>query len=334
MSQLKKFRQHFAQHFFLYLAGFIVVALLLAVILNVLTPQPQKITYSEFVVKNFDNSNSTFKRVSFSGEKITLPEKLTIFQANKEQTANAIAEKIIANFQLGQLENYEGYWRNENKVLIRRELENEFALYDYDAENATDPASLEKGMDVNQAISICDSFFKNASQVDLRAQLNDVQHLSVHLESTLVAISEAQSLIIPYGQVIDGYRVYYENENDYPFYCAVSNQYEIRQVVFKDFFLAFEPAGELNSLDIEGAIKNITEGKASIVNAESQITEETDLNWIKEANLKSVELVYRYDSQLNLAYPFYQFTGILTNSSGVDLESTVITPAILGQLAE
>jgi hypothetical protein len=44
--------------------------------------------------------------------------------------------------------------------------------------------------------------------------------------------------------------------------------------------------------------------------------------------LYAVEIEYRYDSELKIAYPFYKFSAKLTNSAGINIEAKIITPAV------
>jgi len=330
-EQLSRLRYYLQRHFLLYLGISILLALLLSLVFNLLTPQRQKVSRSEFVVTNYDNSNTTFRQVTYSGAAMELPEQLPVYQPASEQNAEEIAQTIISNFQLTPLEKMEGYWTSTDKALIKRSLENKYALYDYAAQNASDAATLRRAISSEQAIEVCDLFFQNASTATLLPAVDNIEYLSLSLEPQPVSPDQAQILIIPYSHSLDSYPLYYANENDFPFYCRVTNQYQISQVVFKDFFYSFAQVGQLDSISVDQAVRNIKDGQASIISAGSKIADVFDLSWIKQAELTELKLVYRYDPDLRLAYPFYQFSGILTNNDGLNLRAIVITPAVLSQ---
>lgn len=321
--------QHFKQHFWFYLITFVILGLFISTLLTLLTPKKNKVIESDFVITNYDQTQTTFKKVEFTGEKITLPDQMAIYTIkSNNQSADQLAQTIIQRLGLIQSEKNSNSWDLGNKSLIKRIYENAYSLYDLDEAS---PSTQLASINVDQAIETCDQFFQGASSVNLLADKENIVYYGQEEESGEVAPTEAARLLIPYSQQIGSYRVYLERDVSAPFLCYINNSYHITSVVFKDFFYDFIPSVAIDSVSLDQALKNINNGKASIIDATTNYASTFDLNWIKEARFDKVEIVYRYDSTLKAAYPFYQFTGSLVNNDGITLQAKVITPAVLSE---
>lgn len=306
--------------------------LLLAGVLRVLTPPQEKIAENSFASQNFDNSSSTIKKISFLGQELVLPEFFKIYQASVNQSiADEVANKIIAENLLVESEKRSNYWESETSSLFKSDYENRYTFSSYSGEEG----SLDVIIVPEQAIQTCLNFYKKHQvSVELIPQLDSILYLDSGLEQGVVEKNLATFMQIPLTYELDGYKVFFENQDGYPFFCRVNNQYFLERVVFKDFFQSFQESVKLPPVTINQALDNIKKGSVSIINAESQFSPKIDLNWINEAELYSVEIEYRYDDQLKIAYPFYRFEGKLTNSAGVNIQATLITPAVATDRAD
>lgn len=304
---------------------FTVIALLISAFLALITPKKEKVAQTDFVTNNYDSTQSTFKKISFSGSEITLPEKMKIYKvAATLNLSDELAQKIINKYQLEETELAENYWFKDEYVLRKNTDENRYS-FDLKTEENQNQVNIVSA----EAIQACLNFYlKYNPELSLVAQEEDLIYLQGDVEKYQAEKDTASVLYIPLTYELDGYPVFYQNENNHPFLCRVNNNYEVERVVFKDSFYSFEPATEVDSVDLNQAIKNIQNGKASIINAESKVVEVIDLNWINEADLYSVKIEYRYDSELKIAYPFYKFQGRLTNSAGINIDAEIITPAV------
>lgn len=305
--------------------GLTIVALLIAAILRVITPQEGRVVSSEFVVKNYDGTQSSFKKVKFSGISVVLPEYLNVYGAiNNSGLADQLAMTLVNEYQMIADLEIPNYWVGEEFALAKNNYEQNYVFNGSYEESQSDLPII-----LNEAIAVCRNFYSKYNiLVPLVVREDDVLYFNSADEHGAVSPKEATYLHIPMTYELDGYPVFYQNKNNYPFFCRVDNLYELKKVVFKDFFQEFQQVKQLKPISIDQAVKNIENGNASIISAQSQITPIVDLDWIEEADLYKVEIDYRYDEKLKIAYPFYKFGAKLTNSSGINIDAIVITPAI------
>lgn len=304
---------------------FVITALLISAILIVITPQKEKVVQSEFVTSNYNQTQSVFKKVTFTGGEITVPEIFKVYQTNTTVSlGNILASAIIRDYQLENHEKLENYWIKDNFALIKNTYDNRWS-FDFSPQKNENRVAVI----VNEAINKCFAFYSKYNITStLAAQKNSIIYLDGNLQLEEVDPKKATSLQIPLSYDLDGYPVFYQNESNYPFFCKINNNYEIERIVFKENLHVFESVREIPSISIDQAVKNIKNGKASIINAQSKIVEAIDLNWINEAKLQSVSVDYRFDENLKIAYPFYKFQAKLTNSAGIDIQAELITPAV------
>jgi len=308
-----------------------VLGLIIAGILSILTPPKETLVANDFAVNNYDQTQSTFKKVDFSGQEIAVPKQFNIYQAqNGTGIAEELVSRLIAEHQLPADDYKVDYWHNDRYGLAKNNFENYFVF-----SSAVTQEKNSVPLLTQEAIDVCLNFYnKYELLLGLEAQGEDILYLGSGFEPTAVGPEEAIVAHIPLTYQLDGYPLYFQNHDDYPFFCRVNNYYELERVVFRDFFQTFQTVREMPALSIEQAITNIKAGQASIIRAESRIVSVIDLNWIDKADLYSVKVEYRYDDELKIAYPFYNFSAKLTNSAGINIEATIITPAVASAIKQ
>lgn len=318
---------------FLLLIAFLALGvLLLATVLKIITPTEEKIVANDFTINNYDDTQSTFKKINFSGVDISIPAAFNIYQAkNSPGLADELANKLIIEYQLVADPNIKNYWLSDNHALAKSSYEHNYTFRSGDKNEGV----AELAIITNSAIEICQNFYSKYNiLVPLVAQKDSIIYLDSGFEQNIVKINKATFAQIPLTYELDGYKVFYENRNDYPFFCRVDNFYNLERVNFRDFFQEFETSKQLSSISINQAVNNIKKGNASIIDASSEIATVVDLNWINEADLYSVEIEYRYDNELKIAYPFYKFQAKLTNSAGINIQAEIITPAVASAIQD
>jgi hypothetical protein len=317
-EQIKK-----QNNFLLYFSIVVVIALIVSAIFILITPAEEKIIESDFVSVNYDKTNSEFATVNFSGSEIEVTDKLNIYRPKQAISSADFAEKIINSYELVANPDYDNYWVGENSSMIKRNSDDYYIL------QFGFPERPDEIINKDQAISTCLAFIKEKNlNLNVVTQENEILYLDNGTEQNIVNEEQAQFLQIPLTYELDSHPVFFEQETYYPIFCRVNSNYQVERFVFKELFNEFEAVKGMNSLSLDKAINNIKKGKASIIDANSQITSNFDLFYIKEANLYQVELEYRYDENLAIAYPFYHFKAKITNSEGLNLESDIITPAV------
>lgn len=303
------------------------VILLVAAIFRILSNRVNsKLTVSkEITTSNYDKTTSSFKKVSYSGQPLTLPEKLTVWKQNQINfSADTLAGQIISMNNLVANETNPNYWTNEQIQLAKSNYEHNYTFVEILSDVQNDVRIIK-----DRAIATCLDFYKKYNiNLELVVQDHAIAYYGNQEEPTRVDEKDAFVAAIPLTYELSGYPVFHRNESEYPFTCKIDNNYNLNRVVFKDFFAVFEPNIDLSPITIDQAINNIKNSNASIVDARSQIVDIIDLNWIESADLQSVSIEYRYDDALKMAYPFYKFSGQLTNSAGINMQAEIITPAV------
>ncbi len=264
--------------------------------------------------------------MSFSGSKIEIPELFNVYQTeNNTGMADGLANKLINEYQLEADSKILNYWLGSKNSLTKNSYENYYTFSSV-TENKGDnnlPIIAE------EALSACLNFYNKYNILSpLVPQKDSFIYLNSGFEQTSTDPKKAVFLQIPLTYELDGYKVFYENQNNYPFFCRVNNSYGLERIVFRDFFQNFQILKQLPSVSIDQAINNIKKGNASIIKADSKTTSAIDLNWINSADLYSIKIEYRYDDKLKIAYPFYKFGAKIINSGGINIEAEIITPAV------
>lgn len=301
-------------------------SLIVSATLSILTNKEQlKISKNEEVFSNFDKSNSTFKNIYFSGLEPSLPDLFRIFIIEEDlNVAELLANKIINEKKLLIHETIPNYWTSDTAELAKSEYEKNFTFVEFSEGEKSDLNIIK-----DEAIRVCQNFYSKYQVGDnLKVSEENIIYLGGDIHLYEVEEKDAEVAYVPLSYYLDGYSLFYQNEPDYPFLCKVNNDYIAETVVFKNLFYNFKPIAELPPISIDQAISNIKKGDGAIIKAESQIVNIIDLSWINEANLYSVEIDYRYDEKLKIAYPFYKFKAKLTNSGGINIEAVIITPAV------
>lgn len=312
--------------FWHYLTIAATIALIVSSILKLITPRQEELSLNNQVfLENHNKTKSSFKKISYSGPDISLPENFSVFQARPSNVAAEILAGKILNDKSMQLHpEIANYWLGENTQLVKSNYENNYTFVEIINKGNEEVYVVE-----DMAIQTCLNFYKKyQSEILLNVQKKDIIYLNNSEEQSLTEKETAHVMQIPLTYELEGYPVYYEGEEDYPFFCKIDNNYNLSRVVFKNFFYNFESIFKMPPISVDMAISNIKKGVVSIIDAESQIVDNIDLNWINEAELYSVEIEYRYDDILKIVYPFYRFEGTLTNSAGINIQAALITPAV------
>lgn len=303
----------------------IIAILVLAAILRLLTPTPPSLPASDFVFTNYDDTRTTFKKISFIGSLITPPEEFMTYQVGGEVgLANTVANSIIAKYSLTPEVGVPNYWSGENAHLAYSPIDKRYSFSINSPNNHDSPMIV-----LSEAIRSCLNFY-NQYQINLSlsAQTQDILHLSEKHVHGEVSPEEADVIQIPFTIKLGDQVLLEQNELNTAIVCRVNRDYEVIKMVFKETIQSFVSAQQLKSISLNQALANIERGNASIIDAYSEVVNNIDLNWIEKADLYDVKIEYRFDPKLGIAYPFYRFSAKLTNSAGVNIQAEIITPAV------
>jgi hypothetical protein len=329
-----------------YFLIFVFAAILIAAVIRVITPQTEEplIPPSEVQKKNFDQSVSTYNNVEFVGStsNIDLTNSVGIYSAqlvDGEEELDNLISTLVSLFNLVQdpeLTDKEFYISDEYS-LSRSYLRDELMLSRYTPpevmlEQIANPPPT--GINTQQAISratlFVNSIFEEQQYVP---QLSSIAYLEGMMEPHPSSEQNAHYAEISFAQQIDSLPIILEQELVAPIRVMVSNNYLIQKAVFRTKELNLQQISDAQLLTVEEAIDRLNqESVGSIVGFAKDDPTPYSLAQISSGTLEEVVLEYRYDPELDLVYPFYRFSGTLTNSQNQSLQADVIAPAIKVQL--
>jgi hypothetical protein len=109
----------------------------------------------------------------------------------------------------------------------------------------------------------------------------------------------------------------------------VSKDYVIQKAAISPIYLQPELLFTTKLLSPQEVVDKINQNDnaAIIVISQEEIIPH-EITDIQSGTLKTVKLEYRFDNQLKLIYPFYRFSGDLTNNQNQLITADIISPAI------
>jgi hypothetical protein len=308
------------------LVVFFFVGLLITFILRLITPSEVVIPKSEFITTNSTGDSTNFDNIRFTGNFILPVASLPLLTIQPSQTTlDYVREQLIENYQLDQVVGVSGLWRGKTHVLSYNEYEDEFIFYKNIAPD--DSLIQESQSAIRSATTFVQATFPNLSLV---AQLENIIYFQglEELEETTPAQASAVQVSFTYFE--EGVPVYLEHEKTATITVIINSFYEVQKVVFQPHFINIVPSKQkINLIDLGTALENINQrNEASIISAFETEAGLFSLEQVKSGTLTSATLEYRGDLENNFAYPFYRFSGELTNQAGQTIQAEIITPAI------
>lgn len=305
---------------------FAVIGVIASFILRLITPQLLTVPASDFINSNTQWQSVSFENIVFEGLPPQIPTTLPLATVSPSQTTlDYVLGQLIATYGLEQVIGDESFWRGPTHSLAYDSFADEYLLY---AASIPEEARLT---DPSRAIDAAAAFvrgtFPNLALAPLRS---DVVYLHGLDELDAVSAAEAGAVEVPFAYTINNIPVFLEHRRTAPITLIVNNQYEVQKVVFQPHFLDFVlTQQQTNTIDLTAALTNVNEkNQASIVSAFEPETGLFSLDQARSGVLRSVQLEYRADLENSIAYPFYRFTGELTNQSGQTINAQIITPAV------
>jgi hypothetical protein len=308
---------------------FTLIGLAVTIVLRLVTPQEPAIKKTEFITTNKSGANTDFSNIRFTGSPPAPIAELPVAAIQPSQTSlEYVKNQLISEYNLVQVAGLEGLWRGENFNLSYNNGDDEYLFYSLNI-----PAEIVLG-DTNQAIDRAQNFVNQTfPNLELTVNKEKIRYLTGLEELNETNRNNAVTMEIPFNYTIEGVPVYVSHERGAPIAVMINSQYEIQKVVFQPNFLNFIPAeGKLKLIDLSTALDNINNNnEASVIDSYSKQGEFFTLNKAVSGELDSVQLEYRADLNTGIAYPFYRFTGELTNEASQTIQVQIITPAVKTQ---
>lgn len=306
--------------------GIVILLLVISLILRVISPPIIPIEQSPtFTQSNIYNQQTTFNNIAFSGKAIEVPPQMTVGQAvSSTSTEATFLKSLEIGFQLEKLTQPANIWRGPDYSLSKIPVINRYTMSQRVGNTpATSIVNSEKAQATALALL---QQYAPSSKIELVQ--SHLTYLTNELDSEEASPDKATLLFLPYTYLIDGLPVFYQNQQEFPFEFMIDGNNTIIKFAFYPFFIQITPLQKQNTITIEQAIKNINAGQGSLVRAEIADPAASDISQITSADLKTVTLEYRADTQSGYVYPFFRFSGDAKNKTGGLVTVEIITPAI------
>jgi len=119
-----------------------------------------------------------------------------------------------------------------------------------------------------------------------------------------------------------------EKNSVYPIKVMINADLKIQKLVFPTTMIDLKTIDQKSTISVNQAVKNINNNIGSIIYSEVSWIDSGDISEITSGKMDRVQLEYRLDKEINLAYPFYRFYGTITNKDNIPMKAEIITPAI------
>lgn len=331
------------------LAAFVFTAIIVASILNALTPKSKEeisVPISETSRLNLNQSASTFSNIEFVGQDPSqeIDRELGVYGIENFSGSNQVDEIIqILSKQLGLTPDLEtnvedfligpdyslAYTESENRLLLVKHLNQNMAAEDL---SSLSSKRVNFDMALTQTQAFVNQLFPN-HEFSANPSKAAFFEGEIHLNPTTE--SRANYVQIPFSQQLDSLPLVFDQQDHQPIEILIDHDLVITKATITPFQVSPTLISKEKLLTIDGVIERINNrsiGSIIAVSQEGVVSQPLDIEEIAGGLLKEVELEYRLDAGLRLVYPFYKFTGTLVNDEGQSFEVTLITPAIKVQL--
>ncbi len=166
------------------------------------------------------------------------------------------------------------------------------------------------------------------------ASLSLVENKTRYLEmgqahSEDVQPNRANAISLEYSWKIENLPIYLPKRSEGGFVAIISAD---RAPIRLSFPLVIPNIGNQISINktisLKEAVVQLNQSNGSVIYAEQTDAEPFDVGMVSSAQLETVSLEYRIDSDLKLAIPYYRFGGKIRSSSGSIYNSQLLTPAV------
>jgi hypothetical protein len=279
---------------------------------------------------NYDNSQSTFENMVFTGTAPAIPSKLPVATATEVKRVNQEVElTLISKHRLQGFEKYTGIWIGPEYNLTRTSSPELYVLTKKAVEDAT---ALESGISTEQAVRSATNYvsevFKNEKFVSFPDRIRYFE-IGDHPHPEITESEEnANTIEISFGYKYGPYPVFFDKDYTFPVTIIVNSEYEIQKMTFQPYFMQFQEGQNFSTVTIQQALGNIMDGKGALIKSTYDGHGNPLLSDITKGSLSTVYVEYRVDSDSKTLLPYYRFTGQLENNEGITFYGEVVTPAI------
>lgn len=302
----------------------VAIILIASAVLRVLTPK-KEVAQTPLTTTNYDQTTSNFSNLTYTGPRIDVPLSLNTAQVKIADYKEKLKTNLIARFNLKQIQDYD-VWTSENWALTIEDGDR-FII----SNNQKTIPVLSGTISLIQATSVAQKFLDEyLSQYQVTPLSNQAEYFEGQYgDPAKTTASKAQAIKVVFGYAIDEYPVFYENSANNFIEIYVDSNETITKASFSTIDISLENTDTKPGLSPQMALEIANQtNQAAIINTGYESPAILDFSNITSGEFDVVEIEYRVDPTQNLAYPFYRFSGFVTDGENQSFSAELITPAI------
>jgi hypothetical protein len=305
--------------------AFIVVCLVLiaSAIFRILTPHSSPIPQTVSTRENYDGSFTSFSGVAYTGSEIEVPRSFEIHAVTPAVSVDQLTSQLVAQLGLSPHPQIAHFYSNDLYTLAKSGAHD----WTLTLNTESDVESLNVPSAQAAATSFVEQYFPGFTFQPLDADIEYLRNNGSHYDPSTP--EQATAVYIPFAQVIDEIPIYQMNSSIAPVGVWVNGSNTVIKVTLTPpLYTTGESTAQLASISLEEAVRNINRSQGSIIQSTQDVFGPIELGEIVSANLSVAAVEYRIDPELQIAYPFYRFTGTALNMNNTRMEVQIITPAV------
>ena len=302
---------------------FVAFVIIIANIINILKPKQTPVIKTDLLSTGYDGTKNKLSGISFKGDAPSIPKTLSIATTQPTQTIHQyIRDELIKKYSLEKSLKLEDFWDTDKHYL---HYDSYASSYMFGSNSPIPKKFLELNVAKTTAVDFITNTFPN---LKLHLIEKDVDFFTADVSGEQAPKDNASVVSFPFTYKVGNYPVFIDKKVSYPITLWINADLKIQKVVFPITLIDLKIIDQANTISTKQAIKNINDDIGSIISSEADFLDPGDISEIVSGNLTSVQVEYRLDKEVNLAYPFYRFFGTITNKDNIPMKAEIITPAI------
>lgn len=283
-------------------------------------PQPE-------VLRNVAMGSVNLQNIEFRGTYPSAPSRLPMIGITYTDVQEELLQNIFTAFSISNLEVAEDVWSGDQYQVAVAETPTVLVLSRKDSatENSI-PEEINTQFAVQEATKIIEGLYSFGPKPQVL--LDQVELLGVDAPSPDGQKSNTIFIRVPFIFLVEEVPVY-PAQDVYPAASIVlTSSYELYKAEFRPYTIETSIDKSYSTIAPNEAVSRINNNQGSILTYFYEGPNHADFSQINSGTLTEIDLQYRFDPTTNTAAPYYSFTGVIKNSAGYDIETTIITPAL------
>lgn len=288
---------------------------------------PQGAPKQNLLKSNYDNSTTSFNKISYTSLLPQLPDKLPIAKITKiTSSTTQLEQRLLQTYELKQLPQIDTIWQGPVYSLTKIPEPLTFVLI-----RKAEPAQPPTHIVISEALAVAEKTIKTLfPDEEMHAISQTVKPYTVwtHPHPEPASAEDANALEVSFGYQFGPYPVFYSKDYTYPVTLIITGDGQIGKITAQPFIVTYSEDRVFKTVSLAEALKAIEDGDGSIISQSYKGSGTPSLTTIVSGEFTSMSVEYRADDTSELLIPYYRLKGRLTNTENIDFEAEVITPAI------